>query len=103
LIILLRIFSFQLWDVYHERRCLRTFLGHNKSVRDICFSNDGCRFLSCSYDNYVKLWDTETGKCIGAYTNNKIPYCIKFNPNDDKQHIFLAGCSDKKIIQVRHI
>lgn len=40
------------------------------------------------------------GKCISAFSNKRIPYCVKFNPDADKQHQFLAGCSDKKIIQV---
>ena len=80
---------------------LRTFLGHAKGVRDITFNNDGTRFLSASYDRYVKLWDTETGQCISKFSNRKIPYVVKFNPDADKQHMFLAGCNDKKIIQVR--
>lgn len=54
----------KLWDVYHDRSCLRTFKGHDKAVRDICFSNDGRTFLTASYDRYVKLWDTETGMCF---------------------------------------
>lgn len=89
----------KLWDVYHEGKCLRTFMGHGQAVRDITFNNDGSQFLSASYDRYTKLWDTETGQCIQAFTNGKIPYCVKFNPDPDKQHIFLAGMSDKKIIQ----
>mgnify|MGYP001057617998 FL=1 len=79
---------------------LRTFSGHSKGVRDICYSNDGRTFLSASYDRWVKHWDTETGECIGRYTNRKTPYCVKFNPDEDKQTQFIAGCSDKKIIQV---
>lgn len=89
----------KLWDVYHEGKCLRTFMGHGQAVRDITFNNNGTQFLSASYDRYTKLWDTETGQCVQAFTNGKIPYCVKFNPDPDKQHIFLAGMSDKKIIQ----
>lgn len=90
----------QLWEVYKERRCVRTYYGHRQAVRDISFDNDGKRFLSAAYDRYVKLWDTETGACISRFTSRKIPYCAKFNPDPDKQHLFVAGTSDKKIICV---
>lgn len=89
----------KLWDVYHEGKCLRTFMGHAQSVRDVNFNSDGTQFLSAGYDRHIKLWDTETGQCIQAFSNGKIPYCVKFNPDEDKQHIFLGGMSDKKIIQ----
>jgi hypothetical protein len=49
----------------------------------------------------MKLWDTETGQCLKRFSNGKIPYVVRFHPDVDKQHIFLAGMSDKKIIQVR--
>ena len=78
-------------------------MGHNKYVKDLAFSNDGRRFLSCGYDRQMKLWDTETGQCIKRFSNGKIPYVVKFNPDSDKQHIFLAGMSDKKIIQVNYL
>jgi len=48
----------------------------------------------------MKLWDTETGQCLNRFSNGKIPYVIRFHPDDDKQNIFLAGMSDKKIVQV---
>jgi pre-mRNA-processing factor 17 len=90
----------QLWDIYTHGNCLRTFHGHVKAVKDVTFSNDGKRFLSCGYDRQMKLWDTETGQCIKRFGNGKIPYVVRFHPDEDKQHIFLAGMSDKKIIQV---
>lgn len=93
-------FLLQLWDVYTHQNCLRTFHGHVKAVKDLCFNNDGTQFLSCGYDRQMKLWDTETGQCLKRFSNGKIPYCIKFHPDQDKQHVFLAGMSDKKIIQV---
>lgn len=88
----------KLWEVYKDRRCVRTYYGHRQAVRDVSFDNDGKRFLSAGYDRYVKLWDTETGACISRFTSRKIPYCAKFNPDPDKQHLFVAGTSDKKII-----
>ncbi|XP_067674770.1 pre-mRNA-processing factor 17-like [Haliotis asinina] len=88
----------KIWEVYNERRCVRTYSGHKQAVRDITFNNDGKEFLSCGYDRYCKLWDTETGQCKSHFTSRKVPYCIKFNPDEDKQHLFVAGTSDKKIV-----
>ncbi|XP_050392096.2 pre-mRNA-processing factor 17 [Patella vulgata] len=88
----------KIWEVYNERRCVRTYNGHKQATRDISFNNDGTEFLSCAYDRYCKLWDTETGECKGRFTSRKVPYCIKFHPDEDKQHLFVAGTSDKKIV-----
>ncbi|CAH1799522.1 unnamed protein product [Owenia fusiformis] len=88
----------KIWEVYNERRCVRTYSGHKQAVRDICFNNPGTQFISCAYDRFCKLWDTETGECISRFTSKKVPYCVKFNPDEDKQHLFVAGTSDKKIV-----
>ncbi|KAH9518468.1 pre-mRNA-processing factor 17 [Bulinus truncatus] len=88
----------KIWEVYKERRCIRTYSGHKQAVRDVCFNNDGKEFLSCGYDRFCKLWDTETGECKARFTSRKVPYCIKFHPEEDKQHLFVAGTSDKKIV-----
>lgn len=39
------------------------------------------------------------GQYISTFSNRAIPYCIKYNPDEDKQNEFVAGCSDKKIVQ----
>ncbi|KAK3872036.1 hypothetical protein Pcinc_022863 [Petrolisthes cinctipes] len=88
----------KIWEVYNNRRCIRTYMGHKQAVRDACFDNDGKQFLSAGYDRFIKLWDTETGDCINRFTSRKIPYCVKFHPDDDKQNLFVAGTSDKKIV-----
>lgn len=88
----------KIWEVYGERRCIRTYFGHRQAVRDVNFNNTGDKFLSAAYDRYIKLWDTETGECISRFTSRKVTYCAKFNPDEDKQHLFVAGTSDKKII-----
>mmetsp|Transcript_6023 Transcript_6023/g.18147 ORF Transcript_6023/g.18147 Transcript_6023/m.18147 type:complete len:540 (+) Transcript_6023:38-1657(+) len=89
----------KIWDVNTHGKCMRTYSGHSKSVRDVAFTNDGKQFLSASYDRTIKLWDTETGQYISTFSNRAIAYCVKYNPDEDKQNEFVAGCSDKKIVQ----
>lgn len=88
----------KLWEMYKERRCVMTYYGHKHGVKDICFNLGGDRFVSASYDRYCKLWDTETGQCIQRFTNGKMAYCVKFNPDPEHSHLFLAGMDNKKII-----
>ena len=87
----------KIWDVHGAKKCMRTYSGHAAAVRDICFAEDGARFVTCAYDRYLKLWDTETGQCISAFTNRKLPFCAKLHPNE--QHMLLAGSSNKQIVQ----
>jgi len=88
----------KLWEVYNRRRLVQTYSGHKQAVRDVSFNNEGTQFLSASYDRFCKLWDTETGECISRFSSRKVPYCVKFNPDEDKQHLFVCGTSDKKIL-----
>lgn len=90
----------KIWEVYNERRCVRTFIGHRQAVRDIDFNANGNKFVSAGYDRYLKLWDTETGAVVSRFTSRKIPYCVKFHPDYNKQHLFVCGTSDKKILCV---
>ncbi|KAF4099957.1 hypothetical protein G5714_020083 [Onychostoma macrolepis] len=99
---------------YLPKKQLHVWTGHTKGVSAIrLFPMSGHLLLSCSmdckiklweflsaaYDRYLKLWDSETGQCIARFTNRKVPYCVKFNPDEDKQSLFVAGMSDKKIVQ----
>lgn len=61
-----------------------------------------------SLENQYLLWCPDeplgvfvsAGKCISHFTNRKVPYCVKFHPDEEKQNLFVAGMSDKKIVQV---
>ena len=87
-----------LWEVFNQRRNILTFLGHKSAVRDLCFNRFGDNFLSTGYDRSLKLWDTETGQCVKKFSNRKVAYCVKFNPDDERSHLFLSGMNDKKIL-----
>lgn len=89
----------KIWDVHGSGKCMRTYMGHSKAVRDVSFNNDGSKFLSAGYDRKIKLWDTETGKVVSTFSTGKVPYVVKLHPDEDKQHVLLAGMSDKKIVQ----
>ncbi len=87
----------KIWDVHNSGKCMRTYLGHDKAVKDIQFTNDGAKFVSSSWDKKIKLWDTETGKVISTFTSGKIAYASVLHPN--QQNILMAAQSDKKILQ----
>jgi pre-mRNA-processing factor 17 len=89
----------KIWDVYHQKELLRTYSGHTKALSDVTFNSSGTQFLSASYDRMIKLWDTETGTCINRFTSGKTPHVVKFNPSLEHSNEFLAGMSDKKIVQ----
>ncbi|ETN81303.1 WD domain, G-beta repeat protein [Necator americanus] len=89
----------KLWEVYGKHQVVRTYAGHRLPVREVTFNNEGTEFLSASFDRYVKLWDTETGQVKQRFHTGHIPFCVKFHPDDDKNHMFLAGMQNKKIVQ----
>jgi len=90
----------KLWEVHGQRRLLRTFHGHTKGIRDVCFNIDGSRFLTASFDKHIKLWDTETGECLMDVKRPREPICIKFHPSPEKAHLFVTGGYDKKIVTI---
>lgn len=85
----------KIWNFYHERECLRDYMGHEKAIKSISFSDDGTNFLSSSYDQTVKLWDTEKGTVNFRLKFNCIPNDISFRPSHPNE--IIVGLSNSKI------
>ena len=64
------------WMCLQIENVLMTYTSHSRAIKDICFSNDGLKFISTAYDRNIHLWDTETGKIIKTFTNKKTPFCV---------------------------
>jgi pre-mRNA-processing factor 17 len=71
-------------------------------VAYLLYINNSELAVCLGFDRYVKLWDTEAGQCMSHFTSSNIPYCAKFHPEEDKQHLFVAGTSDNKVICVSY-
>uniref|UniRef100_A0AC35THF5 WD_REPEATS_REGION domain-containing protein n=1 Tax=Rhabditophanes sp. KR3021 TaxID=114890 RepID=A0AC35THF5_9BILA len=89
----------KLWDVYGKSQCIITYKGHKLPVRDIGFNHNGVEFLSASFDRQIKIWDTETGQVKSRINATSIPYCAQYHPDEDKNHMIVAGLQNKKVIQ----
>lgn len=87
----------KLWDIHNKRKCLRTYYGHSNGVRNICFNKSGTRFLTTSYDRWIKLYDTESGKVIWRGTSGILPFNAKFYPENENE--FLCGQKNKIAVQ----
>jgi len=96
--------TMKIWNVVSSAhggyKCLRTISGHSEAVRGIDFNPDGNKFMSCSYDRYVKLWDTETGQCIQRFSSGKTPYCVRMHPDAEFSNDVLIGQSNNLIVQL---
>jgi len=91
----------KIWSVYDDddqkRKCLRTYRGHSAGVRNICFNRDGSKFLTTSYDGWIKLFDTETGKVHWRGTSGTLAFNAKFYPENENE--FLCGQKNKIAVQ----
>eukprot|EP00756_Hemistasia_phaeocysticola_P046287 Hpha_TRINITY_DN20066_c0_g1::TRINITY_DN20066_c0_g1_i1::g.147854::m.147854/K12816/CDC40, PRP17; pre-mRNA-processing factor 17 len=89
----------KLWETFGKREVLQTYMGHFKGIKDIAFDLTGEHFLSCSYDNFIRVWETETGKVLHTFSNGSTPNVVKWHPSESRPNIFFAGCSDKQLHQ----
>ena len=89
--------TIKMWDYFNDRECRMTYTGHVQGVRDIQFAHEGSKFYSASFDTKVNLWDTETGKIVSTFGNDKMSYCVAVHPTDGDS--IVVGNENRKAIQ----
>jgi WD40 repeat protein len=73
--------------------------GHTDHVNGICFSTDGSRFVTCSSDYTIKLWDTETFRLLRTIQVSKKAGLgsVQFYPNDNHRLLTVSYLGDATI------
>ncbi|KAG6483899.1 hypothetical protein ZIOFF_060685 [Zingiber officinale] len=54
------------WFMSDSFSLLTQLQGHQKVVTGIALPSESDKLYSCSKDESVRVWDTQTGKCVGA-------------------------------------
>ena len=78
-----------------DGEALFTLDGHGGWVRSVCFSPDGRRLASGSFDRTVRLWDVETGACVRTLEGHgDVVYSVCFSPDG---RMVASGNSDETV------
>ncbi|KAG0663632.1 hypothetical protein C6P44_001638 [Monosporozyma unispora] len=89
--------TIRLWNFYGDKKCVRDYKGHSKALKTLTFVSDGSSFISSSFDQTVKVWDTEVGKVTKRLKFKSIPNAIDSRPLDNGNE-FIVGLSNSKIM-----
>jgi len=77
--------------------CLRTLTGHTSGVKAVAIAPDGKRAISASWDNTLKIWDTETGTEVRTLIGHtSLVIAVAIAP-DGKRAISASGDNTLKI------
>lgn len=71
-------------------------LGHSKLISDICYyDSNGTYVLSGSADNDIRLWHSQSSRCITIYRSHLSPvWCLAAHSTSDR---FASGSMDQTV------
>ncbi|KAM0436195.1 hypothetical protein ACHAPT_003087 [Fusarium lateritium] len=72
----------------HDNSFIRYFEGHEGSVTSLAVHPGSDNFISCSRDNTVRLWDTQTKNCQGQLFLRS-PFLAAYDPSGT---VFAVAC-----------
>lgn len=68
-------------------------------MRDVDFNASGSHFASCSFDKSIKLWNTQSGLCIGKISLHSLPFIVHFLPDNSVLVALGEGSMEKYSVQ----
>jgi WD40 repeat protein len=81
-----------------EPHVIATFRGHTDAVYAVALTRDGAHLATGSFDNTVKLWDTETARAVRTFAgpegHKSMVLCVAFN---DDGTLLASGGADKSL------
>lgn len=72
----------------HDNSFIRYFEGHEGNVTNIAIHPGSDNFISCSQDNTIRLWDTQSKHCQGQLFLRS-PYLAAYDPSGT---VFAVAC-----------
>jgi WD40 repeat protein len=71
----------------------------NLWITSLNFSADGQQLVSGGFDCTVRLWDTQTGKCLSIFTHPKWVWSVALSPDGQT----IASSGDDPLIRLWHL
>jgi hypothetical protein len=89
--------SVTLWDV-ETRKVIAKWIGHTNVVCALCWSADGGRLASGSWEGTAKVWDVQRGKRILTIkTGHDWVHAVMYSPDSSK---FATGGDKDKAVKI---
>ena len=60
---------------------LYSLIGHTRIINCITFSSDGMRIATGSDDTMLKIWESQTGRCLRTFKHPESVSCVEFSSN----------------------
>jgi len=65
-----------------NKEIVKRLSGHIGIINQLKFNHEGNALASASFDQTVRIWDVQTGRCIQILPHNSNVTCVDFSPND---------------------
>lgn len=82
---------------YKPGVCARFLSGHDAPVLDICCAKDNKKFATTSADKKVKVWDLESGDCLGTGNGHEAPVLGVAYDDSSK---YMVTCSEDGTVRI---